>query len=235
MKDLAQAPLQVYTELPPPYLGKEGQPPYCTVHLFLHTDDWAQDCHRNHTQPPTTDMTCTSINDIAAVLNDDMDFGESLTTTTTTLSVDSTPVAVTTTAATTTGAATMAATTTAATAITEATSNTATSTAAISTTVTTYTISSDIATIASDPSPVTLVSATLSHLSGEFCSNRPVRLLQHPVEIAAQELSPQNKVNFILKIFNLFGDITDAANAQVAWLSNFAERNLHWKKLKYKR
>jgi len=39
----------------------------------------------------------------------------------------------------------------------------------------------------------------------------------------------------MLEIYDLFGDITDAANAQVAWLSNFAERNLDWKKLKYKR
>jgi len=39
----------------------------------------------------------------------------------------------------------------------------------------------------------------------------------------------------MLEIYDLFGDITDAANAQVAWLSNFAERTLDWKKLKYKR
>ena len=55
------------------------------------------------------------------------------------------------------------------------------------------------------------------------------------MEIAARELSPQNQANFMLEIYDLFGDITDAANAQVAWLSNFAERNLDWKKLKYKR
>jgi len=39
----------------------------------------------------------------------------------------------------------------------------------------------------------------------------------------------------MLEIYDLFSDITDAANAQVAWLSNFAERNLDWKKLKHKR
>jgi len=55
------------------------------------------------------------------------------------------------------------------------------------------------------------------------------------VEIAAQEHSPQNQANFMLKIYDLFGDITGAGNAQVAWLSNFAKRKLDWKKLKYKR
>jgi len=55
------------------------------------------------------------------------------------------------------------------------------------------------------------------------------------VEIAARELPPQSQANFMLEIYDLFGDISDAANAQVAWLSNFAERNLDWKKLKYKR
>jgi hypothetical protein len=39
----------------------------------------------------------------------------------------------------------------------------------------------------------------------------------------------------MLEIYDDFGDITDAANAQVTWLSNFAERNNDWKKLKYKR
>jgi len=39
----------------------------------------------------------------------------------------------------------------------------------------------------------------------------------------------------MLKIDDLFGNITDATNALVAWLSNFAERNLDWKKLKFKR
>jgi len=37
----------------------------------------------------------------------------------------------------------------------------------------------------------------------------------------------------MLEIDDLFGDITNAANAQVALLANFMERNLDWKKLKY--
>jgi hypothetical protein len=37
----------------------------------------------------------------------------------------------------------------------------------------------------------------------------------------------------MLEMYDLFGDITDTANAQVTWLSNFAERILDWKKLKY--
>jgi len=39
----------------------------------------------------------------------------------------------------------------------------------------------------------------------------------------------------MLETYDLFGDITDAANAKVAWLSIFAERHHDWKKLKYKR
>jgi hypothetical protein len=38
----------------------------------------------------------------------------------------------------------------------------------------------------------------------------------------------------MLEIYELFGNITDGANAQVAWLSNFTERNRDWNKLKYK-
>jgi len=37
----------------------------------------------------------------------------------------------------------------------------------------------------------------------------------------------------MLEIDDLFGDITNAANAQDALLANFMERNLDWKKLKY--
>jgi hypothetical protein len=155
-------------------------------------------------------MPFTSINDIAAVLDDAMHFEASLTTTTAVTSLNSTPAAATTTAATTTAATT-------------------------TTAITTYTASSDISTIPSDPSPVTLSSETLSHLSREFFANRPVGSLQEAVEIAARDLAPQSQANFMLEIWDLFGDITDAGNAQVAWLSNFAERNLDWKKLKYKR
>jgi hypothetical protein len=35
----------------------------------------------------------------------------------------------------------------------------------------------------------------------------------------------------MLEMYELFGDITDTVNAQVTWLSNFAERILDWKKL----
>jgi hypothetical protein len=55
------------------------------------------------------------------------------------------------------------------------------------------------------------------------------------VEIAARELSPQNQAYFILEIYDPFGDITAANNAQVAWLSSFPQRNLDWKMFKYKR
>jgi len=42
-------------------------------------------------------------------------------------------------------------------------------------------------------------------------------------------------VNIVLEIYDLFGDITKTVNDQVTWLSNFAERILNSKKLKYKR
>jgi len=56
-------------------------------------------------------------------------------------------------------------------------------------------------------------------------------LLQDAIEIAAQKLAPQNTLNFMLKINDFYGDISNAPNAQVAWLSNFAKSNLDWKKL----
>jgi len=137
-----------------------------------------------------------------------MDFEPSLTTPSTAMSFDSATAAT----------STAAASTTATTSIT---------------TVTTYTPSSEISTIASEDSTATLSSETPSHLSREFVSNRPVRSLQEAVEIAACELARQRQVNFMLGIYDIFGDITDAASAQVAWLSNFAERNSAWKQFKY--
>jgi hypothetical protein len=42
-------------------------------------------------------------------------------------------------------------------------------------------------------------------------------------------------VNFILKIYDLFSESFNAANPLVTWMSNFVERNLGWKMLKFKR
>jgi len=39
----------------------------------------------------------------------------------------------------------------------------------------------------------------------------------------------------MIEIYDLFGDITSTTDTQVTWLSNFMERNLDWKKSKYKR
>jgi hypothetical protein len=158
-----------------------------------------------------TDIPFTSINVIAAVLDDAIVFEASLTTTTAATSLDCTPEAVI--AATTTPATTTAATTTA---------------------DATYTPSSDISTIACDISPVTLSLETLSHLSREFFTNRPVGSLQEAVEIAAWELAAQNQPNFMLKVCDLCGQIPDAVNAQVAWLSNVPKRIHDLKKLKFK-
>ena len=55
------------------------------------------------------------------------------------------------------------------------------------------------------------------------------------MEIAAQELPPQSQANFKLELHDLFSESTNAADAQVAWLSNFAGSNLDLKKLKYQR
>jgi hypothetical protein len=38
----------------------------------------------------------------------------------------------------------------------------------------------------------------------------------------------------MFKISDLIGNINNAANPEVGWLSNFAESSLAWKKLKYK-
>jgi len=105
---------------------------------------------------------------------------------------------------------------------------------ATTTTITMYTPFLDISTIASDPSPVTLSSETLSHLSWELLTVRLVCSQQEAVEIATWEHAPKNQANFILKIYDLLCDFAYAANAQVAWLANCAERNLNWEKLKYK-
>jgi len=66
-------------------------------------------------------------------------------------------------------------------------------------------------------------------------SNRPVESLEEAVEIAAQELPPQSQANFKLELHDLFSESTNAADAQVAWLSNFAGSNLDLKKLNYQR
>jgi hypothetical protein len=115
---------------------------------------------------------------------------------------------------------------------TTGTTTAGTSTAGSTTPITMCTPSTDISTIAHYPSPVTLSLVTLSHLSGDCFSNRPVGSLQQAVEIAAQELSPHIHANSMFQSYDLVGDITSGANTQVAWLSNFAENNLDWKKLK---
>jgi len=122
-------------------------------------------------------MLKISINDIAAVFSDAMDFKASLTTTTAAMSLNSTTTAATTTATWTTAATNMVATTTA---------------------ITTYACSSDISTIPCNPSLVSLSSGTLSQLSRDFFSYRPCRVLQEAVEITAEERNPCIKPNFML-------------------------------------
>ena len=180
-----------------------------------------------------------------------MDFEASLTTTTATPSLECTTTAATTTTGATTSAATTAATSAAATptaaakamrscdlTAAAAPTHAAATPAAITTTANTtlfviYTPSSDISTSASNPSPVTLWSDTLSHLSQHFFSNRLVGSLEDAVEVAAPELSARNHTNSMLEICDIFGDITDAANSEITWLSDFVERTLDRKKLKH--
>ena len=100
--------------------------------------------------------------------------------------------------------------------------------------MTTYTWLSHIFTITSNPSPVSLSLATLSQLSRDFSSNRPVGSLEKAVNIATRELPAQSQANLSYEHYDLFVEKIDAANAQVEWLSNFVERNLDWKILKYK-
>ena len=54
------------------------------------------------------------------------------------------------------------------------------------------------------------------------------------MNIATRELPAQSQANLRLEHYDLFVEKIDAANAQVEWLSNFVERNLDWKILKYK-
>ncbi|KAF8250584.1 hypothetical protein K440DRAFT_639102 [Wilcoxina mikolae CBS 423.85] len=49
------------------------------------------------------------------------------------------------------------------------------------------------------------------------------------------ELTPQDESKFIHGVYELFADIHEISNAQVAWLSNFEENNAGWRELGYKR
>jgi hypothetical protein len=71
-------------------------------------------------------------------------------------------------------------------------------------------------------------------LSSQFFNNKPVGLLQDAMQNATWEDAPQIKTYFMPENYDLIDDITNAAKAQVAWLSNFIQRNLVWKKLTYK-
>jgi len=53
--------------------------------------------------------------------------------------------------------------------------------------------------------------------------------------IAAWEHTPHGRADFLLEIYGYFGVITNAANALVAWLSHYTERNIHWRMLEHRR
>jgi hypothetical protein len=80
----------------------------------------------------------------------------------------------------------------------------------------TQTPSSDIPTIATEPSPGTHSSERLSHVSREYLSNIFGGSQQDAVEIADRVLSPQNSVSIMLEIYDLISDSTEAASSKVA-------------------
>jgi len=192
---------------------------------------------------PTTTTAATSLNSTTMVVTTTTTAATTSTAATTTASGTNTAATTTTTAATTPAVTTYEVTTTTVTASVAPTTAASivamsldcTSVGATITPVTMYASYLDISTITSNLSSLSLSSVTLSQLSRDFFSNRTVRLLQGAVDITSWELAPESTANCILMICDLFGDITGLANTQVAWLLNFMERNLDWKKLKYMR
>ncbi|KAF8241917.1 hypothetical protein K440DRAFT_640833 [Wilcoxina mikolae CBS 423.85] len=80
-----------------------------------------------------------------------------------------------------------------------------------------------------------------SSISG---TGRPMRWLfpdrdfdsiQEAVEIAVKELTLQDQLKFMHGVYELFADIHEFSNVQVAWLSKFQEDNAGWRELGFKR
>jgi len=90
MKEFAQhTPLGIETT-PSTDVSNEKPPPYCIIHLPLHTTDHVYNYHLTNYQQLLTDMMLTSISRIVQVFCDTMHFKGYLNTTTARLSLDST-------------------------------------------------------------------------------------------------------------------------------------------------
>ncbi|KAF8251479.1 hypothetical protein K440DRAFT_637444 [Wilcoxina mikolae CBS 423.85] len=88
---------------------------------------------------------------------------------------------------------------------------------------------------AMDHAPATLPLHTLESLCDSFFQDRHFDSIQEAVAITVKELTPQDQLKFIHGIYELFSDIHEVSNAQVAWLSKFQENNAGWRELGYKR
>jgi hypothetical protein len=53
------------------------------------------------------------------------------------------------------------------------------------------------------------------------------------MDITDQKLSLPKQANCMLKIYALFGDISDATHTKVTCISRFTKTNIDWKKLQY--
>ncbi|KAF8516074.1 hypothetical protein BDD12DRAFT_985043 [Trichophaea hybrida] len=70
-----------------------------------------------------------------------------------------------------------------------------------------------------DFAPATLPSQALESLCDGFFPDRRFDSIQEAVEIAVKELTPQDQSKFMHSVYELFADIHEVSNAQVAWLS----------------
>jgi hypothetical protein len=82
-----------------------------------------------------------------------------------------------------------------------------------------------------DLAPATLPSQVLESLYNGFFLDRHFDSIQEAVEIAVKELTPQDQSMFMHGIYELFADIHEVSNAQVAWLSKFDANNAGCKSL----
>ncbi|KAF8253562.1 hypothetical protein K440DRAFT_641839 [Wilcoxina mikolae CBS 423.85] len=86
-----------------------------------------------------------------------------------------------------------------------------------------------------DHAPATLLLQALESLCDGFFPDRHFDSIQEAVEIAVMELTARDQSKFMHVVYELFRDIYEVSNAQVAWLSMFEENNTGWKELGYKR
>jgi hypothetical protein len=86
-----------------------------------------------------------------------------------------------------------------------------------------------------DFAPANLPSQALESLCDGFFPDRRFDSIQEAVEIAVKELTPQDQSKFMHSVYELFADIHEVSNPQVAWLSKFEENNAGWRELGYKR